>query len=1201
MVVLMNLSAFGENLLCNADFSKQGDSNFSGWNNYYGRGGLIRRSISVDGKSALLLDSTTNGDVGGVTQIIKNINPTDFYQVKILAKKVISKDCEGAFLQLRFLLPDKKIRLFQTQLNPKSESSFDEFFVAGKAPENAIGAQVFIYIQRNKKTAIVLKNVKFEKIDSKNPISLGKRADMHFKKCPETIPTEWLSPELHPSVFCNKSELATARKKITSTDYGRQYLQKQKKLCREIINMNDEQLRALVPKPGSLIVYGLGMNLCPQGSRLRWGGIKKPFTVYGKGNIAYPNKDFPDDGTGWKEPETGKKYLFIANVNGFIHKYLEQKILPALADVYALTGDKKYAHTAAVLLDAIAAAYPKNRRGPLDYPTSQKDYDRGGRLDRPYYQTARGLFNYVNTVDLIASSGELEKASKSTNEKSIRDNVIRNLLWDGGLYCLDHALEGKQLHNGHADYLRGAGMVGVILNQRFFAEPMLEGPLSMSTMLDINIDRNGFYTEVSPSYGIHAAELYISIAELIEAAKALNWKNVSSVYADPALNYYLSGLFNRREVGGHMPAIGDDGPDRYYNSPLRRLPGEKYVHSDRFLKNQINGAWVMLVRGKKAEERLKAASILRNSFGGKKIIPPDNRWAIYHISPKHMSMIEKVKEDPAFFDSNSAFYGAKGLALLRGGEGEKRFGAQLSFGLQNNHGQKEILSWTFFDRGAEWSYDPGYFNTHYRFGWTCQSIAHQMVTVDGQSYDVSDAGGFMSAWLDTPSVQWVFAEHPGAYSKQGVKRYERLIAQAINPENGRLGYWLDVSRVEGGKFRDDSFHTVMTLADVSVELEPMKEFSLYGDMYKKCSFQNDYRLDKFKEKPFYWTPPGDGYGFLVKPRQKITSESVHAIFKSPGFKELQNKGTLIAVDFPGEQRRNFILADSMKARGALKVPYVIRRDKVGKSSVFAKVIRTFDATHKDHIIGVENVKVEKGPAIARAYLIKWRNGLSDLWVISESGKNVAVAPEKLPKVYSDGLVAMIRFDKDQKVIAINSSCASFLKVDGQKEIKGKAEYRGQIQDILRIGEHVAFKVKWFDMHDSIYSGLPLVTQPEKGMPVTWRIAEVDGCTIQVEGVKPIIGSSTFSPCQQEAGWYFFRPPLSRFFDRSNKIIKKFAIGKAVYNEGKFLGTITDVKEGKIKIENGDKPVKIEEFFGKVFESMPGDKFTIPLNLHWESQ
>ena len=67
---------------------------------------------------------------------------------------------------------------------------------------------------------------------------------------------------------------------------------------------------------------------------------------------------YVDDGWGWTDPKTGEKFWFVAYWN---HWVWHGKLAPgvrALGRAYLITGDKKYAHKAAVALRKIAQVYP---------------------------------------------------------------------------------------------------------------------------------------------------------------------------------------------------------------------------------------------------------------------------------------------------------------------------------------------------------------------------------------------------------------------------------------------------------------------------------------------------------------------------------------------------------------------------------------------------------------------------------------------------------------------------------------------------------------------------------------------------------------------------------------------------------------------------------------------------------------------------
>ncbi|MDP7349025.1 MAG: hypothetical protein QF735_12355, partial [Phycisphaeraceae bacterium] len=417
---------------------------------------------------------------------------------------------------------------------------------------------------------------------------------------------------------------------------------------------------------------------------------------------------------------------------------------------------------------------------------------------------------------------------------------------------------------------------------------------------------------------------------------------------------------NRQEVGGHIPQIGDAGPDFSDHSPRRRKQVGRHFYNDVYLDSQIEAAWIRLVQGDAS-----AVQLLVDIYGDKPPEPLSKQWSVYSVTPAHIAQLQSLKPRPDAFETTGTFYGAKGLALLRGGKGEKRYGAQLFFGPLHNHSQREALTWTFFARGSEWSYDPGYWNKHYRMGFTTETVGHQAVTIDGESHSWTGGSGHLLGWVDTPDVQWAMAAHPGAYAD--AEQFNRLIAQVHNPTTGELGYWLDVSIVEGGTQRDDSFHTRMTRAELDVDL-PDEPFAaaMVGDIEYGKLLRADYYLEGYVDKGFYWIAPGAGYGFLGSPRRVAMGKTVRAVLTDPEGKPAPS--TMI-VDLLGAPGRELFVANSPAFIHIPAKPYLIRRDIGPGTSVFAKVLRFAD----DPIDSVEGV----GGRVT----VRWKDGRRDEWYI----------------------------------------------------------------------------------------------------------------------------------------------------------------------------------------------------------------------------
>ena len=1017
-----------------------------------------------------------------------------------------------------------------------------------------------------------------------------------------------LRPDRHPRLFVSRDDLETGRQNARRTEWGRDYLAKQKAVAAPFVKMADAALRALVPKPGSLFVYGLGLNLDPvHQQKMTWAGWNDPFAMRDAKGKRYPNEAWPEAGPGIVDPQTGQRYYFIAQANGRIMQLLEQSVLPALADVYALEDSQSHAHAAAVLLDAIAAVYPTNRRGPLDYPTSEKDFDRGGRLDRPYYQTARGLVNYTFAIDLVAASGEFEKPS-AYGTFSQREHVVRHLLWDGGTYCHDYAARGFQLHNGHADYLRGAAVVAVLLDLRVLAEPMISGPLALTTMLDVNIDRNGFYYETSPGYASHNRELYVDMAETLVAMRRLGWRGVPDVYAHPNMKLYLRAPFDRQEVGGHVPQIGDAGPDRSVHDPLRRVPGEPPVSSDAFIEAQLEAAWIQLVRGDEGD-RASAAQLLSDCRApNQPPRPTARRWTIYHVPPGATARVAATPPDPRRQATGSVFYGAKGLALLRGGEGRQRYGAQLFFGPGHNHSQRESLTWTFFARGAEWSYAPGYYNKHYRTSWVTQTVSHQALVVDQHSHPWENGTARLLAWYAGADGQWAMAAHPNLYDELGVTRFERLVAQVHNPATGEPAYWLDVGRIDGGTTRDDSFHTQMKTVAPGAPLPPPDpgRQALAGKRdLGTAVLASDY-VAGFDASKFYLVTPGEGYDFLGSPRELSLEQPLRMTLRDPLFATALSD-TSIVVDYAGAAGRRLVVADGGAPYRTPRVPYLLQRDTGAGRSVFAKILRLVDSAAPDAIARFENVALTRGTAsasAAAAWLVTWRTGRRDLWIVGdESAGSVVAQANGLPAVTTDAQIGWIEFDGTGAVRAMRASAGTRLEVANGPKLHSLGRLRGRV--IAVDPERPGFRVRW-DSADAaavgatLPAGAAIVTTPPFGAAATWDCAAISGEDVTLRDATLALAQTELRPVAQKRSTFTFASGISRFYSGGSRPNIRYAIGKAVYAGGKLIGRVRTI-EGAAQVVTLEGPgvaAITAPTSVRILEVAEGDAVTIPLNIAW---
>ena len=979
-----------------------------------------------------------------------------------------------------------------------------------------------------------------------------------------------LRPERHPLVFFTPENIAEARARLKTSPELQKLLETAKLHAAPFLGKSDAELRAMVPPAGADIVYGLGLDIDPHGVKVKWNGWKDPFHVTGKDGIVYPNKDYPDTADVGFAGKDSKRFHPLARAYGAAFASLSGTILPAFVDLYSLTGEKQYAHIAAVLMDAAAPAYAANRCGPLDYPVSPRDIERGGRLTGAYYMASRRLMKVVDVFDRILPSGELMKPSLAAPGRTMFDNIAENVLWNGAVFCLGHALDDPMRLNGYADFLRSPVAVGLLLDRQDLAQIAMDPVRGFPSLLESNLGRDGFYCESSHMYSFHTMSLYTDHADFAESGLRRGWEGFRSFYDDPLFFRYLFRCFDRLEVGGHLPMTGDNGPDIRCFPPAQRTPRPGV----RGVPQQIEYAWRILAGASDPALKRKAAELLRNSYGKAPVVMPTLRSVLFRIGEKELKMIAEAKLDPDYFETGSDFFGGKGLAMLRGGRGNDRHGAQLMLGPQLNHGQFEALSWTFFNDGAEWSMDPGYFNTHFRFSWVTRSVAHQQMVVDERNVETANGGAHLAAWKSGGPVQFALGEQQGAYN--GISNFNRLVAQVDAPD-GRLDYWLDIGVVQGGKVRDDSFHTVMTKVEFSEPFAPTGQYAIGGDAAKGMFFRNDYRLSGFPKKPFYWGLPGDGYPLLTEPASLKTDRTLRGVYTEAGFPEIAARKRTITVDFPAEAGVEYLRAQSPKAYRTVSVPYLLRRDRKPEGSVFAKVIR-FDGS------SVEKAETVAAEGLSRAYLVTRKDGC-DLWIRG---------PLAVPKfgVATDGDVTLVRFDKTGKAVYLCASGATAVTV-GKKKFDARATAMGKIVGID--GKTLTVEL------DRPAVGELLLARGS-GLPATWKIAKIDGNKIELDTAEFFPTFSVLTPEPGNPGWYEFCPNQGclRTLDRVGLALVK---GRALYADGQWLGSIADARRDGLKLFvklDAAKPVPAGTRV-RVAETKPGDSVVIPGNFEWRAE
>lgn len=783
--------------------------------------------------------------------------------------------------------------------------------------------------------------------------------------------------KVHPTVFVTPADIARARENVRRFAWAKQTADAVLREADAWLAKDDAWLRSVVPAPGASFAYGIvacpicGANWGPFG---REGAtFAKPGQVTCSNGHTLPDADLPDAGTGYVGPDKRIHY-FVGVYNAWVVETLTFKALENLVYAFSLTGDERYASKASVILDALAAIYPACHKGAWDYPSNPPS----GRLDRPWYQASRVLIHFVDQYDQLFNSPSLDQPSAAAG-LTRRRNIEQNMLMDGGAYCYEQSKAGS-LHNGEADYERGALAVGVCLGIPEYVRWAADGPFGIRSLLGNDIDRDGGYYETTSMYADHTRELDFTFAEPLLNYRGSAFPSGVDIYRDPKFQLFLLPHNLPMEAAGHLPRFGDAPPDlKKRNVPKRPFDRSDYdflekLHgraTDASVKDEAAALMNWLAAGDiDAKRALQSTGELsgmtipdrRMSAGFSMYREPgddlgggftERMWILFHAgeAPKAAGDLS-AKWQRRILKSN--FMGQKGLAILRAGEGDGSQGLFMRYGPSLNHGHYDDLNIDYIARGYELTYDLGYGRsaaTQTQSGWARQTASHNVVVVNEASQlETGETGGSLEGFVESPLIRAVEASSNRCYAKEGVNVYRRLAA-LIGDGDG--AYLLDIFRVRGGRQHDYVFHALSD--DVRVEgLTPGPEEpgSLAGpDIDWSAAQLADGDIAGHPNDWTWLAPPGNGYGFLARPRRGNPAGSWQAEWTL----DSQSRLRLVMAANPGTEviacRANGLYPHYPKSRYILA-----RRRGENLGSEFIAAIEPCGAAPK--VLSVERIPLE---------------------------------------------------------------------------------------------------------------------------------------------------------------------------------------------------------------------------------------------------
>ncbi|MBD2861440.1 heparinase II/III domain-containing protein [Paenibacillus oceani] len=721
-------------------------------------------------------------------------------------------------------------------------------------------------------------------------------------------------------------------------------------------------------------------------------------------NTLYPDKGPTwgvDDGYGWVDPQTNKRYTFIAyyahwfawygspaNVNG---------ALSHLQSAYVYTGDEKYAKAGAVLLDRVADVYPS--LDVAEFSNAVYVNSHGGTGDgkavgsiwetslvKVFIGAYDAFFTAFDAPDVVAflqAKGQQYKlplkSSGTEIRRNIEDGILRQvqpgMYWDqirgnNGFHQSAVALAAV-VHDTlpeTKDWLDFVFQPGAFVNQ--IPRRVTGGNVLFSMVNDV--DRDGHGNEAGPGYNKLWLNTYLTVADALDGYDKYP---AADLYENVKFRKMFQAMYPLTMLGRYTPSIGDSGTT---GQPGIQVDKAQSIKAFERFGDPVYAQLAYMLNGNKTEG-----------------IHSD----VYTANPNQVAAdIEAVIAQHGPLDLDSTNLTGYGLAALRDGAAgtgaDTRRAMWTYYGRTSGHGHRDMLNLGLYGFGIDLLPDLGYpeqanATDVNRFEWVNNTISHNTVMVDKKK-QAAVWDGTPTLYDDSSMVKLFEAEAPKAYPQ--TELYKRTSAMVKVDEAN--SYVVDFFRVKGGSEHHFSFHAAegpVTTEGLSLTAQPTGTYA------------------------------GPGVEFGVRPANDSVTGSGYA---GPGFHWLKNverdnePSAAFSVDYDVEDTWNVhpvdrdihvrmtmlgelddvALADGVPPRNKPGNPeslkYVVaHRSGLNLDSTFTSVIEPYENSRFISDISQASVSAAPGSVSAdvygvRAVKVQLANGRTD-YVISSMNPDAA--------------------------------------------------------------------------------------------------------------------------------------------------------------------------------------------------------------------
>ncbi|HEY8659833.1 MAG TPA: heparinase II/III family protein [Hanamia sp.] len=534
-----------------------------------------------------------------------------------------------------------------------------------------------------------------------------------------------------------------------------------------------------------------------------------------------------DDGFGYVATN-GRAYKFIGYYTWKYWEYINNG-LATLADAFLYTGDKRYAHKAAILLDRIADVYPA-----MDW----KPYaDRGwyhsdggsklGKIEGSIWET--GVVQmFADSYDKILSGTQddpalyifLKQQSKKyelPKPKGTRAFFVANVD-DGILKTAFEAVLSLQIRGNQGMHQLTVATCAIALNTIPQTTQWLDwlfapdGGAIPGLMLN-HFDHDGTSDEGAPGYAFIWGHQITKVAVLLQDCPSYTQHNIFRDF--PQFRAAFLVAYRMAALGIATPNMGDAGSTGMVSrqaDPQFMAIGYRYTRDP--------------------EIAIAAYRANGNSAHGLGL-------DIYSENPESLNHeIQRIGEKAGPRPEGGHLMSGFGLALLESRTGSSGIALATNYGRTKMHAHPDLLNFDLFAFGHWLAPDHGYpefaTNIPSNTEWTGSTLSHNLVFVN--KHPQKEIWGGHTQLFKQLKGFGVF-ELDGKQAYPEVKDYSRtmlLIGGSGESSSDSNAYVVDIFRVVGGYDHVYSFHGPPgMIATNGLKLEIQKTGTYAGEQIPK--------------------------------------------------------------------------------------------------------------------------------------------------------------------------------------------------------------------------------------------------------------------------------------------------------------------------------------------------------------------------------